>query len=287
MSRRHPARFRGSRRDMTSALFDLDPWRQLMAAMRDDAGRWHVFETAATELAALVPRGLDRTVAIDFLQETATTYNLVADTDHVQTIMADAFREVRQADYVPDLELPKGNGHDTTPTAQPIPTTIPFPIIGSSIPRRPWIVPGLLLRRQLTVLVAPPGSGKSLLTLQLGMVCAAGLSDWNGWRPRGPSRVLIINSEEDNDEMRRRLFAARIVMDIPEEFLTTLAMADSPEDIVVARADSRTKTVTRTPMLERIVATVLAQHFDIVIVDPFAETFAGDENSNSELKWAG
>ena len=56
---------------------------------------------------------------------------------------------------------------------------------------------------------------------------------------------------------------------------------------MVAKADSRTKTVTRTPMLEAIVETILVGGFDIVIVDPFAETFAGDENSNSELKWAG
>jgi hypothetical protein len=38
--------------------------------------------------------------------------------------------------------------------------------------------------------------------------------------------------------------------------------------------------------LERIVGTIISQRIDIVVVDPFAETFAGDENSNSELKWA-
>jgi hypothetical protein len=43
----------------------------------------------------------------------------------------------------------------------------------------------------------------------------------------------------------------------------------------------------RTPLLEMLVAVIITNAFDIVFVDPFAETFEGDENSNSELKWAG
>jgi hypothetical protein len=170
---------------------------------------------------------------------------------------------------------------------QPIPIGhyCPFPINGAAIPPRPWIIPGLLLRRQVTVLVAPPGSGKSLLTLQLSIVCVAGLMSWP-WRPRGRSKVLIINVEEDEDELKRRLFAASEHMQVPSEQLGALHIAIETESIVVATADSKTKTVTRTPMLERIVATIIDGSFDIVVVDPFAETFVGDENSNSELKWA-
>jgi RecA/RadA recombinase len=167
-----------------------------------------------------------------------------------------------------------------------IPVTFPFPIDARLIQRRPWLVPGLLLRRQVTVMVAPPGSGKSLLTLQIAIVCTAGIPEWNGWRPRGRVRVLVINAEEDNDELKRRLWAAAEAMRVPHNMLDGLAFADQPETIVVAKADSRTKTVIATPMLKQIVATIIAKQIDIVIVDPFAETFAGDENSNSELKWA-
>jgi hypothetical protein len=39
-------------------------------------------------------------------------------------------------------------------------------------------------------------------------------------------------------------------------------------------------------MFGQLLKTVLDNHIDIVIADPFAETFEGDENSNSELKSA-
>jgi hypothetical protein len=64
-------------------------------------------------------------------------------------------------------------------------------------------------------------------------------------------------------------------------------LPDELESIVIARADSRTKTVVRMPLIEDLVATIIAAGIGVIVVDPFAETFEGDENSNSEVKWAG
>ena len=43
----------------------------------------------------------------------------------------------------------------------------------------------------------------------------------------------------------------------------------------------------RTPLVDELVAVMKANNIRVLIVDPFAETFEGDENSNSEVKWAG
>jgi AAA domain len=170
-----------------------------------------------------------------------------------------------------------------------VPLLYPFPIDGKAIPRRKWLVPGLLLRRNVTILVAPPGSGKSLLTLQIAIMLARG-TEWGGWRPRGTHRSLVINAEDDSDEMCRRLFAACEAMEIRErdkELLRSrVAIAETPGDIIIAKADYRSKTVIATPMVDSLVQTVTENSFDVLVVDPFAETFQGDENSNSELKWA-
>jgi hypothetical protein len=98
---------------------------------------------------------------------------------------------------------------------------------------------------------------------------------------------LVINSEDDTDEMRRRLVSAARVMGIDQARLADrIFLAESPETIVIARTDPKSKAVIRQPLVDRIIETVLALKVDCIVVDPFAETFEGDENSNSELKWA-
>ena len=182
-------------------------------------------------------------------------------------------------------KLPVWSTQDAT--VKTVPLLFPFPIEGKTIPRRQWVVPGLLLRRNVSILVAPPGSGKSLLTLQMALMMCTGMA-WGGWRPRKACKVLVINSEDDSDEMRRRLYAACEEMQITTyaELRERLAIAGAPGDIVIAKADSRTHTVVEQPIFKQLVKTVLDGKFDVLVVDPFAETFEGDENSNSELKWA-
>jgi hypothetical protein len=179
---------------------------------------------------------------------------------------------------------------EEAPGAMPVPVVFPFPIDEAMIPVRDWVVPGLLMRRHVSVLVAPSGSGKSLLTLQLGIACALH-KPWSGWLPRRKFRVLVINSEDDVDEMRRRLAAAARIMvpskDEQDCLRNNVALVDNADGAVVAKFDAKTKTMIATPLLDQIIATIKQNEIDIIFVDPFAETFEGDENSNSELKWAG
>lgn len=64
-----------------------------------------------------------------------------------------------------------------------------------------------LIRRLLTVLVAPGGTGKSILSIHLALMLASGKS-WGGFRVRQRQRVLIMNVEDDHEEMFRRIYAA-------------------------------------------------------------------------------
>ncbi|WP_336802407.1 AAA family ATPase [Kaistia sp. MMO-174] len=175
--------------------------------------------------------------------------------------------------------------------AQPeeVQTTVPlssaFPINALDIPPRSWVVPGLLIRRHTSLLVAPGGVGKSLLTLQTAMALGSG-KPWAGWSIDRPYRTLVINAEDDTDELRRRMVAATSEMDLRQEDIgDRVLLADDPESIVVAKIDPKTKAVIRMPLVEQLVASIVQHQIDVIIVDPFAETFEGEENSNSEMKW--
>lgn len=166
-----------------------------------------------------------------------------------------------------------------------VPISSPWDAPADAIPAREWIIRGLMIRKHISILVAPGGSGKSLLSAQWAIALAMGMS-WGGWAPVAAQKVLLINAEDDGDEMRRRIHAACKVMNVnPKDLVGRLFLADDPRSIVVAKT-TKDKIVTATPLADAIRQTVADHGIGVVVVDPFAETFEGDENSNSEVKWA-
>ena len=157
----------------------------------------------------------------------------------------------------------------------------------SDIPLRPWIVPGALMAGCTHILAAPGGTGKSLFTLQFAIMLATG-KPWGHWGPCKPCNVLMINAEDDVPEQRRRLSAARTVMGIApnERPPGLLVMADNPSSILTTKVDDKTKRPIATPLVAELAATIRHHKIDVIVVDPFAETFEGDENSNNDTKWA-
>lgn len=154
----------------------------------------------------------------------------------------------------------------------------------ADIPVRPWIIPGALLAGSTHILAAPGGTGKSVFTLQLALMLASG-KPWAKWTPKRKCRVLVINAEDDIHEQRRRMVAAQTVMGFTAE-RGMVMLADAPDNIIMTTPDSVKKTMISTPLADQLVDVIRHYQIDVVIVDPFAETFDGDENSNGDTKWA-
>lgn len=154
----------------------------------------------------------------------------------------------------------------------------------SEIPIRPWIVPGALLAGATHILAAPGGTGKSVFTLQLALMLASG-KPWAKWEPKRKCRVLIVNAEDDIHEQRRRMVAAKTVMGFGAD-RGMIMLADAPDNILMSTSDPVKKSLIATPLVTQLVDVIRHHKIDVVIVDPFAETFDGDENSNGDTKWA-
>jgi len=270
----------------------FDSWARTVEGAKPE-NKLTIFELACREAVTYVSKGLAQPDAIDALVEIAQL-NDIAD-EQFQEIIGRAFPSKTngstngangRAEYIDEQA-------EWVPPPQPaltVPILSPFPIVEEDIPVRQWVIPGFLLREMLTVLVAPSGSGKSLLTLQVAIALATG-REWAGWRPRGTLRVLIVNAEDDTNEIKRRLAAAVVRMGISEEQQFEISsmfwIADNPNGVVLAKFNNQKKILVRTPLMDELVSTITNSRIDVVFVDPFAETFEGDENSNSELKWAG
>lgn len=170
--------------------------------------------------------------------------------------------------------------------ARPLEVVDAFDFEEADIPVRPWLVPGALLAGYTHMLAAPGGSGKSLFTLQLACALAAGI-EWGGFAPRKRYRSIVVNVEDDIHEQRRRLSAAARVMGLdPRTLRGWIYLVDASQGIVVAGRDPNKGSLVTTPVTEKLRSFITENSIDVLWADPFAETFEGDENDNSEVKWA-
>jgi hypothetical protein len=153
-------------------------------------------------------------------------------------------------------------------------------------PLMAWVVPGLLVKRKVTMLVAPAGIGKSMLSLSLSIMVALRFP-WAGWHPYSAEKVLVINAEDDYDDQMKRLTVAAAEMGVnPQEYAGRIMLADEMSSLVAAHYDSKLDMVVQTPLIDALVAYMIENGIGVLVVDPFAETFEGKENSNDHLKQA-
>lgn len=252
-------------------------WRKLMAAMSDDAGRWEIFHSAASEIARYVRKGLDRITAVDELHDIATTHGL-ADQDTVQQIISDAFKAVEAERTILDDDEPappRTNGkHQPAPVRLPTratPYAFPDP---ASMPRRAWIHGGHYVRTVVTATVAPGASGKTTLSLFEAVTMAV-----NGFR------VWYLSGEDQRDEIDRRIAAHCQHHGItPEQLAGRLFVDDKTSFAFFIGKGTRTASVAfEEQWLEAFEHAIIADKIDVVILDPFIGFHAVPENDNGAI----
>lgn len=152
------------------------------------------------------------------------------------------------------------------------------------LPRRRWLLGRALLRGHLTLLVAPAGVGKSTHGVARAVALATG-RDITGEPVHEQVKAWVYNTEDDSDELKRRLGAVLQHNAIPfAEIRNRIALnsgADRP--LLLARAD-KSGMVIRLPDVDACIAKIRENDIGVFIVDPFVETHEVNENSNEQIK---
>lgn len=155
----------------------------------------------------------------------------------------------------------------------------------TALPRRDWIVPGLLARGFVTGLVAPSGAGKTQFMSQIGLAVASGRGDLVGIGNIKRAKVWIWNQEDDLTELKRRIAAARIHFGLKHADTAGNLRVDSGVDrpLYLARR-GRDGRLHAFQDVEAVIADIRKNSIDVLLVDPLVEFHEADENNNVEMR---
>ena len=155
-----------------------------------------------------------------------------------------------------------------------------------SLPRRPWVWGRWLLLSTVSAIVAPGGVGKSSFVASMLLSLASGRQDILGktvWA--GPKRVWYWNLEDGLAELEMQLVAAAMFHSVDRESCGDRIYLDSgPEGAELKIAvEDRDGYRIAIPMVEALVAELIARKIDVLIIDPFVSSHSVGENDNGAI----
>jgi hypothetical protein len=151
---------------------------------------------------------------------------------------------------------------------------------------REWVYGHFLIRRFVSVLGAPGGTGKTAYAIAVALSVALG-------RPlveeavHSPGPVWIYNLEDPRDELLRRVQAALIAHRIPATDLASRLYLDSGREqpLILATRLPDGSTVA-TPLVEALIAELTRRQVRLLIIDPFVKSHRLEENRNDQVDFA-
>lgn len=155
------------------------------------------------------------------------------------------------------------------------------------LPERRWIVYGSVLMGHVSIIVGPGGVCKSIYTLMMCILIAA-----HGTRSEtdliGPvqqyAKTLVINNEDDQEELERRIAGVMLAYDIQSSMLEGQFFYESGYGARRLICDETANSeVIRTPFADRLVAYIKDHGIELIVIDPFVSSHRSSENDNSKI----
>lgn len=175
------------------------------------------------------------------------------------------------------------NPNAVNPDWPPIKAT-PFPFIDPAhIPRREWIFGDHYVRKFVSATVAPGGTGKSSLVIAEALALTSGRLILNA-TARNVARVWYHNGEDPMDELQRRVTAAMLHHGmLPQDIGNQLFVTSGRDtEMVVVSADDGKPRVDNA-VVNKIIAELIGNGIDVLIIDPFVSCHRVNENDNPAI----
>jgi hypothetical protein len=147
-------------------------------------------------------------------------------------------------------------------------------------PPREWLLGNQFCRKFLSGVLAPGATGKSALRLVQFMALATG-RPLSGQHVFQRSRVLLVSLEDDRDELRRRIAAARMHHGVGLAELKGWLYCWTPKGIKLAEIKDNARQKGQLETLIR--AKIASRKFDLVALDPFIKLHTMEENDNTAM----
>jgi hypothetical protein len=153
----------------------------------------------------------------------------------------------------------------------------------ATIPQRDWLYGRLLLRKFVTATISPGGIGKSSLIAAEALAMVSG-KDLLGVRPDERLRVWLWNLEDPQEETERKIQAAAIHYHMSPDDIGDRLLVDSGRDqrLVIAVTE-RNGAVIVQPIVDDLVAEIIARKIDVIVIDPFVSCHEVAENDNPAM----
>ena len=150
------------------------------------------------------------------------------------------------------------------------------------IPLRDWLYGDILLRKFISMTVAPGGVGKSSLIAveTLAQVTGQALL---GTKPPAPLRVWLWNLEDPREETTRKIQAAALHYRVTEADIGSRLFVDSGREqrLVIAQPGHNGGAMIVRPAIKELVEQIKLRGIDVVVVDPFVSCHEVEENDNT------
>ncbi|MBS3850496.1 AAA family ATPase [Devosia sp. BSSL-BM10] len=176
-------------------------------------------------------------------------------------------------------------GRQPAPQASPVIAASPFQWReATAIPPRQWLYGKHLIRKFVSVTIAPGGVGKSTLGTTEALAMAAGQNLLGDIPHEGPLNVWVWGGEDPLEELERRSVAAMQFHGINPHDLSNRLFIDSGRHLslrLAAMKNGGAELAAAT--LDALEAEIRNRSIDVLILDPLVSTHDLDENANGPM----